>query len=304
MSTTEEIRIIGLNDFKYDSHLIDYVDENIVVLDNLDSSISRQGQFRLDCFLMVFCIQGKNSININGRICVLEAEHCAIMLPSTVIRNIQKNQTCKVRIVAISADFLKSVAHVHKDAWNVGYYLYHNPIFPINRETSYRFYLYKELALASINEKPRPFLKTAKRYLFSAIFCELLSKLHEDISDKNDVPDYRNDRSMYIFRQFTQLVSEDDGSHRSVAYYADKLCYSAKHLSTVVKKICGRPPITIINEHAMDCIKYELKHSDKSVKEIADHFDFATPSFFGKFVKAHIGMSPLQYRNSEEEVAK
>ena len=106
---------------------------------------------------------------------------------------------------------------------------------------------------------------------------------------------------MYIFRKFLEKVSEDDGTHRSVSYYADILCYSPKHLSTVVKKISGRTPLSIINEHAMECIKYELKHSGKSIKEIADQFDFPNQSFFGKFVKNHIGMSPLQYRISEIE---
>ena len=96
-------------------------------------------------------------------------------------------------------------------------------------------------------------------------------------------------------------MNEDDGTHRSVAYYADQLCYSAKHLSTVIKKISGRGPLTIINEHAIECIKYELKHSDKSIKEIAIHFDFVNPSFFGKYVKQRLGMSPLQYRNEEEK---
>ena len=38
-----------------------------------------------------------------------------------------------------------------------------------------------------------------------------------------------------------------------------------------------------------------------SVCEMADFFNFPNPSFFGKFVKGHIGMTPLQYRFSEEE---
>ena len=34
---------------------------------------------------------------------------------------------------------------------------------------------------------------------------------------------------------------------------------------------------------------------------MADFFDFPNPSFFGKFVKAHTGMAPLQYRLSEKK---
>ena len=97
------------------------------------------------------------------------------------------------------------------------------------------------------------------------------------------------------------MVNADDGSHRSVSYYADRLCYSAKYLSSIVKSITGESPLQIINKHAIKQIKYRLKHSNLSIKEIADSFDFANPSFFGKFVKTYTGMSPQQYRMYEEK---
>lgn len=300
--TTENIYTIDIEDFKRDSHLIDYVDENIVILDEVDPTLhSVTHQLRLGCFLMVFCLEGEIPLYINGKTAVLKAEHCAIMLPNALIRRTSYTEKCNVRIVAISHEFLKNITNFNRKTWDIGYYLYNNPIFPINRETSYKFYLYKELALTSIAEKPRPFMKDAKKHLFSAILCELLSKLYETIPTSGNQPDYRNDRSVYIFRKFMEKVSQDDGTHRSVAYYADLLCYSAKHISTVVKKISGKAPLTIINEHAMDHIKYQLKYSDMSMKEIADKFEFSNPSFFGKFVKQHLGMSPQQYRNSEEK---
>ena len=41
-------------------------------------------------------------------------------------------------------------------------------------------------------------------------------------------------------------------------------------------------------------------HSDKSIKELAIEFDFPNPSFFGKYVKAKLGISPASYRNIKE----
>jgi AraC-like DNA-binding protein len=96
-------------------------------------------------------------------------------------------------------------------------------------------------------------------------------------------------------------VNADNGSHRSVSYYANRLCYSAKYLSCVIKRTTGKNPLQIINEHTIKEIKFKLKHSDMSIKEIADFFNFPNPSFFGKFVKEHTGMTPLQYKTSEEE---
>ena len=298
---TETIRTITIEDFKHNPHLIDYVDENLIVLDNIDATFPNTGSAKLDCFIIAFCMEGETSININHKTHMLKADHCAIVLPNTIVRHTHTCEGSTLRIVAISSKFMKEATSSRKEIWDIGYYLYSNPIFPINRNKSYKLYLYKEIALTCINNKEHAYSKEAKKHLFSAIFCELLGALHLAIPNQEDIPYFNNDRSTYIFRKFLEKVAEDDGSHRSVAYYADQLCYTPKHLSTVIKKISGKCPLTIINQHAIECIKYNLKHSDKSIKEIADRFNFVNPSFFGKFVKTHTGMTPLQFRNSVEE---
>ena len=60
---------------------------------------------------------------------------------------------------------------------------------------------------------------------------------------------------------------------------------------------------TCLKMCGMTCadIKYRLKHSDKSIKEIAEEFNFPNQSFFGKYVKSYLGMSPARYRNTKEE---
>jgi AraC-like DNA-binding protein len=41
-----------------------------------------------------------------------------------------------------------------------------------------------------------------------------------------------------------------------------------------------------------------LKDSALSIKEIAQQLHFPNQSFFGKFFKEHVGMSPSKYRKS------
>ena len=45
-------------------------------------------------------------------------------------------------------------------------------------------------------------------------------------------------------------------------------------------------------------IRYYLKHTDLSIKQICARMGFPNPSFFGKYVKEHFGMTPTQLRNS------
>jgi AraC-like DNA-binding protein len=132
------------------------------------------------------------------------------------------------------------------------------------------------------------------------MFCEMMAALNKQIPEHERSEVNRN-RSIIIARDFIQMVNADNGSHRSVSYYADRLFYSPKYLCTIVRQVTGKTPIQIINEHAIKEIKQKLKNSDLSIKEIADYFDFSNPSFFGKYVKNHLGISPLQYRLKEED---
>ena len=45
-------------------------------------------------------------------------------------------------------------------------------------------------------------------------------------------------------------------------------------------------------------IKAKLKSTDMTIQEIAYSLNFPSASFFGKYFKRHMGMSPLEYRNS------
>lgn len=139
--------------------------------------------------------------------------------------------------------------------------------------------------------------------LVSAIFCEMLGHLNKEVNPSEMTVDTKESikQSDYILRKFIEMLSKDNGIHRSVGYYADALCYSPKHFSKVIKQACGRTPLDLINESAIEHIKYRLKHSDKSIKEIAEEFNFPNQSFFGKYVKSYLGMSPARYRNTKEE---
>ena len=55
-------------------------------------------------------------------------------------------------------------------------------------------------------------------------------------------------------------------------------------------------------EHTLPNIRGSLSNTYKStnmtIQEIAYSLNFPSASFFGKYFKRHMGMSPLEYRNS------
>ena len=105
-------------------------------------------------------------------------------------------------------------------------------------------------------------------------------------------------KSEQICRSFTQLVMQHYNQTRNVAWYAEKLGITHAHLCTTVKQVTGKTCVDIISSMVIMDAKSQLKSTHLSIQDIADSLNFANMSFFGKYFKRYVGMSPLEYRNN------
>ena len=99
-----------------------------------------------------------------------------------------------------------------------------------------------------------------------------------------------------IIDNFIRLVEESDGRIRRVDEFARQLNITPKYLSTVLKEVMNRRPSTYIQLYTLKAIEHRLRFTDMTMQEIANDLNFPNPSFFGKYCKEHLGMTPLEYR--------
>ena len=64
----------------------------------------------------------------------------------------------------------------------------------------------------------------------------------------------------------------------------------------VVKKVSGRTASDWIDEYVVLEAKQMLRTTTLTVQEVSRELNFANQSFFGKYFKKHVGMSPSEYR--------
>lgn len=69
-------------------------------------------------------------------------------------------------------------------------------------------------------------------------------------------------------------------------------------ISTIIKEKTGDSALQWIVRMVITEAKQLLEESDLSIKEIADQLNFPTQSFFGKYFKQYVGVSPKEYRNN------
>ena len=105
-------------------------------------------------------------------------------------------------------------------------------------------------------------------------------------------------KSEQLCRSFTQLVIQHYSQNRNVAWYAEKLGITHAYLCTTVKQAVGKTCVDVISSMVIMDAKSQLKSTDLSIQQISDSLNFANMSFFGKYFKRHVGMSPLEYRNN------
>ena len=109
--------------------------------------------------------------------------------------------------------------------------------------------------------------------------------------------DEKNRRSIDIYNSFVSLVAGHYPSAHDVAFYADRLCITARYLSQVTDRVVGKPPKQIIADYIMSEARTYLDTTRLSIQEVADRLGFSSQALFCKFFKAQEKTSPSEYRS-------
>jgi AraC-like DNA-binding protein len=101
-----------------------------------------------------------------------------------------------------------------------------------------------------------------------------------------------------LFERFLQLVQEHCMEHRTVEFYSEKLFITPKYLTEICKKNSGKTAMEWIQNYTTLRIILLLKDKTLTLTEIADTLHFSSISFFSRYVKKVLGVSPTEYRQS------
>lgn len=130
------------------------------------------------------------------------------------------------------------------------------------------------------------------RFILSAFTLELNRIFTaREKSDRSKIS-----RQEDILWKFLTLLKQYHKEERTVNFYADKMCISPKHLSSVIKQMSHKTAHELIADFVTMTAKRLLKTTTMSIQEISDELNFANQSFFGKFFKQNTGQSPSAYR--------
>ena len=108
-------------------------------------------------------------------------------------------------------------------------------------------------------------------------------------------PQIRADEVFLHFLDDLQLYATRE---RTVQFYSDKQCISAKHFSKLIRQASGKLPMEHIRQRVIIEAKTLLRTTDMNIREISDALHFPTDSFFCRYFKHDTGLSPSDYRKN------
>lgn len=99
-----------------------------------------------------------------------------------------------------------------------------------------------------------------------------------------------------IMLTFHDNLSRHFATHRKVSHYAKLQNLSTRYFSTTIKELSGHTPLYWINTAVVAEAKRLIRNSNMSIKEIAYHLNFASPTFFTRWYRDTTGETPSHYR--------
>lgn len=288
-----EVLNVGLDDImRYKQ--IPYKSGDVVLLDEQDvMKHSFNPPVQIDAAVLVLCTDGMMEIEVETNNYKLFRGDLLVCGPNRVLKPVKSlNNTC-FKIIFLSHFLHRSGIGYQRSIWDKAFYLGTNPMIHLSDTQITQFEEYYRLLCEKLKNPSSSYHSEIMQSILQAMMYEILSYLDGVVVSENERFVRQGE---ILFRRFVGLLAESKVKSRFVYYYADKLNVSTKYLSAVCKQVSGKTAGDIIDEFVMKDIIRMLKYSDKSIKEIALELDFPNISFFGKYVKAHLGVSPKAYR--------
>lgn len=281
----------------------EYADDDVIILDGA-RDISRLvninlagGAVKPDMYAFVLCTQGRMQCSQNSRPVALERDRLMMCPPHVIISDVMVSPDFDCIMVCLTGRFMRRFLHTDGQAWNELMYTRNGRIVHLNEAVLTLLKSYYTIFKIKVEQQDTTFRQSIMQSLLQAALWEVMASFRKDDDEpEKPEPTDRFRRGKRLLEHFLELLAAEETKRHPVTYYAERLCVSAKYLTTVCSRHSGKTALDWIQEYALEDIRFYLADFDYSIKEVAARSGFDNLSFFGKYVRAHFGCSPTEYR--------
>ena len=266
-----------------------------IVGDNITGEIlNLYGKFpcKIKAGIFALCVRGTIRATVNLAEFTICENDFVTLIPNTFIQIHEVSDDALLYFVGFSSHFVNSFNFI-KGTMDFRSVIVENPIVPLSPEI---LPIYRDAIalLARADSSPDAILSNEIMGPVMDIFIHGIAGIYKQGTQwKKTAPTRENE----ISREFIQLVLQYYTREHSVSFYADKMGITLPHFCSTIKNATGQTALEIISGVIIMDAKAQLKSTNLPIKDISISLGFNNPSFFNKYFKQHVGMTPQEYRN-------
>ncbi|MFI3239195.1 MAG: helix-turn-helix domain-containing protein [Bacteroidales bacterium] len=273
----------------------DNLDNEVFIFDDIRELPLNSGPFKLMLPIFALCLQGESDISMNLTDYHISPSSLVTLMPGNIIHSCKFSDDFKGLFLGFRAGYsqerindLYSIAPIVMNFNSV-------PVINVTDEQRDSIQEFHSFIWRKVKASKSDFSKKSVQYMLQALLFETMDIYVSHINVDLD----KRSRNEEIYYEFIALIERHYRESRAVAFYAEKLRITPKHLSAVTKIVSGRTAGDIIDDYVIIAAKVLLCSSTNSIQEISGEMNFANQAFFGKYFKQHAGMTPGEYRSSK-----
>ena len=228
--------------------------------------------------LHLLCTAGTCRLHFSGHEHELTPGCCMIVMASHV-GNIRPSEDCQLYQFLLPADWQADLMP-HSSYGACGWlHLFMHPIFQLGEALSIIEHDFKDVAFRR-EHTPEGYRDEAVLQSMRALYLDVMNA-HAALFEREET----TLRSADIMSRFIRMLEAGTyRKHRTVAYYAEELCVTPKHLHKISTQVSGRTPSYWIGQFTMMEIRHLMMHGKLTAKEVAAKLNFDNASHFSRYL--------------------
>lgn len=269
-------------------------DIDILVTAELGKDL-KLSDFLQDYFTHILCHEGMGQFQLDGKKYQIQKNDLVIWLPGAQVEDAMFSPDFRATYFLVSFDLMSK--NNPDIGWAIKGFLYskENPVLPLSELSAEKC----QQNFISIKEKFEDHTHRFRSELVNLQLQIFVMEMWNIFADQMELRFNSTEKSS-LFERFLQLVQKHCMEHREVEFYSDMLAITPKYLTEVCKKASGKTSSDWIQNYTVQRLIILLKNPNLTFTEIADTLHFSSQSFFSRYVKKTLGVSPSVYRQRME----
>lgn len=281
----------GCTDFS--NTVVDYKEGDVVMFDHVEA-LSKAYPLKPKTTLIGFCSQGQITLTVNGKTLDFVPGDVFVCPPNVKVEHSVHGEDLDGKAICLSDNIIQALLRDRMEVWNQMVYI--NQVYKVSLGEACEkdINLYYQLLQSKIESKRR----VPSYHTLQALLRALLLDLCVELEEVNGIlDDQRPSQGKKLFNRFLTMISNAEVKRQPIAVYAGNLAITPKYLTMLCLKYSNKTASDWVIQYTCEDIRFFLRNSNLSIKEISSKLGFPNMSHFGSYVRKHMGMSPSDFRH-------